>query len=78
MNNTQESQLSLWQVILSILASFIGIQKHKNMQRDMAYLERRGFVLFLIVGFTLAILLHLLIYCVVLLVLPEGSSGSII
>jgi hypothetical protein len=48
------------------------------MQRDMAYLERRGFVLFLIVGFTLAILLHLLIYCVVLLVLPEGSSGSII
>ena len=78
MNKTDTNKLSLWQIVLSILASFIGIQKRKNMQRDMAYLEEHGFILFIIVGILLAILLHLIIYGIVLIILPEGSSWSII
>ena len=50
MNKTQNQNLSIWQILFSILASFIGIQKHKNMQRDMAYLEEHGFILFIIAG----------------------------
>lgn len=66
--------LTIWQIVSSILASFIGIQSSKNHERDARHMRIRDF---LIAGILLAILLHLIIYGVVLLILPPGESRMI-
>ena len=49
-------RLSVWQATKSILASFVGIQSKKNLERDAN--SGNNFSLFIILGFTIAIVLH--------------------
>ena len=78
MNFIQDTpSLTIWQMLMSLMASFIGIQKRSVMERDMNYLEKRGFKLILVLGFGLLIAIHALIYLIVLFVLPEGSSWAL-
>ena len=67
----------IWRVIRSLLASFIGVQSRKNMTEEVSLLEKHGFALFIVMGFALAIFLHLILYAVVVMVLPAGASWSI-
>jgi len=58
-----EGKASNWQVIKSVLASFVGIQSEKNLQRDAdSNITGRFFV----VGIILALLIHGLLYLIAL------------
>ena len=76
-NYTNQSKLpnkpSLWQAVMSVLASFIGIQSKKNFDRDAE--SDRNIPIFIVVGFVLAILLHLIIFLVVKIILWRSGLG---
>lgn len=68
----QDKKPSFWQVIASVLASFIGVQSHRNRERDF----KHGNVLhFIIAGIVLTVLFVLLIYTVVQLVLSNAGAA---
>jgi len=58
-----EEKSSNWQVIKSVLASFVGIQSSKNLQRDA---ESNIAGKFFVVGIILAITIHGLLYLIAL------------
>jgi|GEM_PF-3489942 len=60
------SGLSLWQVVKSVLASFLGVQTHQNYEKD--FTEATSIVPFIVVGVVMVILLILAILGVVLLI----------
>ena len=55
------NQISLWQAVQSVLASFIGIQSKKNMERDANADNMKKLI---IVGISLAIILHAFLYLI--------------
>lgn len=56
-----ESKLSNWQIVKSVLASFVGIQSKKNWERDAS---SNSFGRFFVIGLILAITLHGLLYLI--------------
>lgn len=58
-----ESKLSNWQIVKSVLASFVGIQSKKNWERDAS---SNSFGRFFVIGLILAITLHGLLYLIAL------------
>lgn len=65
-----KTDLTLFQVAHSILAAFIGIQSKENHRRDDDFIEKRGLLPYVVMGFALAILFHVIIYSIVQLVIP--------
>ena len=63
MNDIEENKLSNWQVMKSVLASFVGIQSSKNLERDASSNSMGRFV---IIAFVLAITIHGLLYLLAL------------
>ena len=59
-------ELSLWQVVKSVLASFLGVQTHQNYQED--FTQANSIVPFVLVGIVMVILLIFSILGVVYLV----------
>jgi hypothetical protein len=60
------NKLSIWQVIKSVLASFLGVQTQQNYQHDFTH--STSILPFVLVGIVMVILLILSILGVVLLV----------
>ena len=58
-----EEKASNWQVVKSVLASFVGIQSEKNLQRDA---ESNIFGKFFVVGIILALTIHGFLYLIAL------------
>ena len=58
--------LSIWQVIFSILASFFGVQNSRNRRRDFQFGKAKTFIA---VGILMTAIWYLAIYLVVNLVL---------
>ena len=54
-------KLSWWQATKSILASFVGIQSKKNLDRDDSDSNMGKFIL---IGFSLAIILHVFLFVI--------------
>jgi len=62
-----DQQPSLWQIIMSVMAAFLGVQNDKNRQRDFA---GGNIKIYIIVGIIATVLLVLGLIAVVNLVLP--------
>lgn len=58
-----EGKSSNWQVIKSVLASFVGIQSEKNLQRDA---DNNIAGRFFVIGIVLAIVIHGFLYLIAL------------
>ena len=56
-------------IIQSVLSAFIGIQKTQNLNEDDSYIEKNGFMPYLITGLIMAIIFILLIISVVTIIL---------
>ena len=63
MDDIKEKKLSNWQVVKSVLASFVGIQSKKNLERDASSNSMGRFV---VIAFILAIAIHGLLYMIAL------------
>lgn len=61
-----EKDLSTWQVTVSILAGFFGVQKEKNRNRDFTRGKPSQFI---IIGIALTVVWYVAIYLIVQLVL---------
>jgi|TARA_B110000238_G_scaffold197547_2_gene240335 hypothetical protein len=59
MNEMEGQKLSNWQVVKSVLASFVGIQSRKNLERDASSNSMGRFV---VIAIILAIAIHGLLY----------------
>lgn len=60
-----DRQPTLWQVALSVLAAFFGVQSNKNRERDF---KHGRFSHFVIIGLTATLVFVLMIYGIVRLV----------
>lgn len=60
-----DRQPTLWQVALSVLAAFFGVQSNKNRERDF---KHGRFSHFVIIGLIATLLFALIIYGIVRLV----------
>ena len=60
---------NIFQIALSLLASFFGVQSQKNMDRDEAYIEKKGIKVYIIMGFFLVFCLLISLFGIVKLVL---------
>ena len=73
-NNDQKTEEipdpNIFQICWSILAAFIGVQSKKNLDRDNAYIEKKGLKPYIIIGIILTILFYVTIYSIVKLVVP--------
>lgn len=71
MNDTeQQSDPNLLQICWSILAAFIGVQSKKNLDRDNAFIEKKGLKPYILVGIVLTVAFYLTIYTIVKFVVP--------
>lgn len=59
----------LLQIIQSVLAAFIGIQKNSKFNEDDKFIEKNGFMPYLLVGFFLALIFIISIVTVVSIIL---------
>lgn len=73
----RHTRFSYWRIIVAIAASFVGIRSQREMRRDMVHLEKGGFLKVILIGFGLAIALHLIVYLIVIWILPPGSSWAL-
>lgn len=69
-SQAKENSLSTWQVAVSILASFIGVQKEQTLDRDFS---RGKPMQFIIIGIALTVIWYVAIYFVVQLVLKSAT-----
>ncbi len=53
---SEQKDPNIFQIAFSILAAFFGVQSKKNLERDDAYIEKNGIKVYVIIGFTFAIL----------------------
>jgi len=60
------SSLSLWQVVKSVLASFLGVQTHSNYQHD--FTQAKSVLPFIIVGIVMVVILVAIILGIALLI----------
>lgn len=63
-------KISYWQATNSILASFVGIQSKKNLDRDASDSNMKQFI---IIGFSIAVLMHIGIYILVKIILWQAG-----
>ena len=68
MMQNNEKQLSFFQMVGSVLASFFGVQSSKNRTRDFKYGKARSFIM---VGILMTIVWYGAIYGVVKLLLSN-------
>ena len=54
-------KLSWWQATKSVLASFVGIQSKKNLDRDNSDSNMGKFIL---IGFSLAVIIHVFLFVI--------------
>ena len=59
-------RISKWQAVMSVLASFVGIQSSKNYERDSSDENFKQLIIF---GLFLAVILHIGIFLVVKIIL---------
>lgn len=64
----QERKLTWWQVVMSVLAAMIGIQKNKNRERDF---QQGNPLAFILVGIVLTVLFIFALMWVVSVVLSK-------
>ena len=69
-NTDEQPDPGFLQICWSILAAFIGVQSKKNLDRDNAYIEKKGLRPYIVTGILLTILFYLAIYSIVQLVVP--------
>lgn len=60
---------NLINIVLSVLAAFIGIQKNSKFNYDNNFIEKNGFMPYLIVGLVLAFIFVILILMMVSVIL---------
>jgi uncharacterized BrkB/YihY/UPF0761 family membrane protein len=60
---------TLLNIIQSVLAAFIGIQKNSKFNDDDKFIEKNGFLPYLLIGLLLALIFILLIITVVSIIL---------
>ncbi len=53
---------NIFQIAFSLLAAFFGVQSKENMERDAAYIDKKGFKVYVIMGF-------FLVFCIILTVI---------
>jgi len=70
MSDIEENKLSNWQVVKSVLSSFVGIQSSKNLERDASSNSMGRFV---IIAIVLAVAIHGLLYLLALYI--SWSTG---
>jgi len=61
--------MRILKLIRSVLSAFIGIQKNQNLNEDDSYIEKNGFMPYLITGLCLAFIFILLIFSAVSIIL---------
>lgn len=66
---TEEKDPSIFQIALSLLASFCGVQNQANMARDEKYIEKNGIKVYVIIGFFLVFCLLISLFGIVQLIL---------
>jgi DUF2970 family protein len=59
---------NIFQIAFSLLASFFGVQSQNNMDRDEAYIEKKGIKVYIIMGFFLVFCLLLSLFGIVQLI----------
>jgi hypothetical protein len=60
---------TIFQIALSLLASFCGVQNQANMARDEKYIEKHGIKVYIIMGFFLVFCLLISLFGIVQVVL---------
>ena len=53
---------TIFQIAFSLLSAFFGVTTKENMERDAAYIEKKGFKVYVIMGF-------FLVFCIILTVI---------
>ena len=66
---TEEKDPSIFQIALSLIASFCGVQNQANMHRDEKYIEKNGIKVYVMMGFFLVFCLLLTLFTIVQLIL---------
>ncbi len=70
MNREEKKDPNLLQIAWSMAAAFFGVQNKKNFERDNAYIEKKGIKIYIVMGFSLAIGLCLILFTIVNLIVP--------
>ena len=70
----EQKDPTLFQIVLSVLASFFGVSNKENYDRDNAYLEKVGFKPYLIAAIILTVGLVLIVASIVTFVLNNVGS----
>lgn len=70
--NHDRSRIGLFEVLKSVLSSFIGVQKNATRERDFTYGRARDFIL---VGVMLTALFVLLVWGLVQLIVAVAMPG---
>jgi len=65
---SEQKDPNIFQIAFSLLASFFGVQSQKNMDRDEAYIEKKGIKVYIIMGFFLVFCLLLTLFGIVQLI----------
>ena len=65
---SEHNDPTVFQIAFSLLASFFGVQSQKNMDRDEAYIEKKGIKVYIIMGFFLVFCLLLTLFGIVQLI----------
>jgi len=65
---SEQKDPNIFQIAFSLLASFFGVQSQKNMDRDEAYIEKKGIKVYIIMGFFLVLCLLLTLFGIVQLI----------
>ena len=68
-----EKKPTLWQMVASVLAAFAGVQSDGNLNRDDSYIDKHGFMPFVIIGILLTLVFVGLVFMVVQAVLHLAS-----
>ena len=57
--------MNLFKIIQSVLSAFVGIQKNSKFNEDDNYIEKHGFMPYLLVGLSLALIFILALLFIV-------------
>ncbi len=53
---------NIFQIAFSLLAAFFGVQSKEKMERDATYIDKKGFKVYVIMGF-------FLVFCIIITVI---------
>ena len=65
----QPEQPTTWQMVMSMLAAFAGVQSDATLDRDDHHIDQHGFKPYIIIGVVLTLLFVALVYLTVQVVL---------